>query len=354
MSLVKSDDDPGAAEGQTVQGRAPLALSTRKQQLLGARTVRVAKAPFTKTVRAVGVVAIDERRIQHVHAKIQGWIEHLQAGAVGDSVGVGDPLLTIYSPELLASQREYLVALDHRARVATSSPDVAGDADRVVIAAARRLLLQDVTPSQIDELARTRDAQKIVTLYSPVSGTITGRNVSHGERIESTTSLLDIADLTAVWVLADVFESELPFVREGQDATIAMSYLPGRTFTGRVSLVSPLVDTMTRTVKVRIELDNRDLALRPGMFAEVKLRADLGTRIAVPKDAVLRSGTRDLVFVHPALGAFIPREVELGLELQDAWEIRSGLTEGEDVLAAANFFIDAESKLKAALAGARR
>jgi len=354
MSLVKSDDDPGVAEGQTVQGRAPLALSTRKQQLLGARTVRVAKAPFTKTVRAVGVVAIDERRIQHVHAKFQGWIEHLQAGAVGDSVGVGDPLLTIYSPELLASQREYLVALDHRARVATSSPDVTADADRLVVAAARRLLLQDVTPSQIDELARTREARKLVTLYSPVSGTITGRNVSHGERIESATSLLDIADLTSVWVLADVFESELPFVREGQEATITMSYLPGRSLTGRVSLLSPLVDAMTRTVKARIELDNRDLALRPGMFANVELHADLGTRIAVPKDAVLRSGTRDLVFVHPAEGSFIPREVTLGLELQDAWEIRSGLTEGENVLAAANFFIDAESKLKAALAGARR
>jgi RND family efflux transporter MFP subunit len=211
-----------------------------------------------------------------------------------------------------------------------------------------------MTQAQIDELAATRDAQKLVTLYAPVSGTITGRNVSHGERIESATSLLDIADLTAVWVLADVYESELPFVRNGQEARITLSYLPERTYTGRVSLVSPLVDDTTRTVKVRIELDNSDLTLRPGMFANVEFVSDLGRRIAVPKDAVLRSGSRDVVFVRPKDGSFEPREVALGLELADVWEIRSGLAEGEEVLAAANFFVDAESKLKSALAGANR
>src|SRR6185436_714318 len=205
-----------------------------------------------------------------------------------------------------------------------------------------------------EELQRTREAQKIVTLYSPVSGTITGRNVSHGERIESATSLLDIADLTAVWVLADIYESDLPFVHAGEKATITLSYLPGKTLTGRVSLVSPLVDEATRTVKIRVEADNSDLTLRPGMFAEVELRSELGNRLAVPKDAVVRSGTRDLVFVRPSEGTFTPREVALGIELSDVWEIREGLTEGEHVLATANFFVDAESKLKAALAGARR
>jgi len=354
MTLVKNVDEPQAAEGPPVEGLAAIGLSPRERQLLGARTVRVEPAPFVKTVRTVGLVAVDERRMQHVHTKIQGWIEHLHAGAVGETVRRGDPLLTIYSPELLATQREYLVALDNRARGVSSMPEVVADAEHLVEAARRRLLLQDMTQAQIDELANTREAQKIVTLYSPVSGTITGRNVSHGERIESTTSLLDIADLTAVWVLADVYESELPFVHDGQEAKIVLSYLPGRAYTGHVSLVSPLVDEATRTVKVRIELDNRDLALRPGMFANVELSSDLGRRLAVPKDAVLRSGTRDIVFVLPAEGSFEPREVELGLELPEAWEIRKGLAEGESVLAAANFFVDAESKLKAALAGARR
>ncbi len=348
MTLVRTAD--ATAGASPVEGLASLQLSDRKRQALGARTVAVAREPFVKEIRAVGQVAIDERRMQHVHTKIQGWIEHIHAGAVGDTVRRGDPLLTIYSPELLASQREYLVALDQRARVASSSADVVAEADRLVEAASRRLLLQDMTEEQIDALAKTREAQKIVTLYAPVSGTITGRNVSHGERIESATSLLDIADLERVWVLAEIYESELPFVREGQEATIELSYLPGRTFTGKVSLVSPLVDPGTRTVKIRIELDNRDLALRPGMFASVMLRADLGKRLSVPKDALLRSGTRTVVFVAGEGGAFEPREVAAGLELPDRWEIVKGLQEGESVLASANFFIDAESKLRSALA----
>jgi RND family efflux transporter MFP subunit len=346
-------DEPAAGAEPHVEGLASLALSTRKRQLLGARTVRAEVAPFVKVVRAVGQIAIDERRMQHVHTKIQGWIEHLHAGAVGETVRKGDPLLTIYSPELLASQREYLVALDQRARVAASAPDVTADAEHLVEAATRRLLLQDMTETQIVELARTREAQRVVTLYSPVSGTITARNVSHGERIESATSLLDIADLERVWVLADVYESELSWVHHGQEAVIALSYLPGRAYTGRVSLMSPLLDSTTRTVKVRVELDNRDLELRPGMFASVELHADLGRRLGVPKDAVLRSGTRNIVFISPTDGSFEPREVELGLELPDRWEIRKGLTEGDHVLAAGNFFLDAESKLKAALALAK-
>jgi membrane fusion protein, copper/silver efflux system len=353
MTLVRNVDEPQASVGAPVPGLAAIGLSARKRLLLGARTITAINAPFVKTIHAVGQVAIDERRMQHVHTKIQGWIEHLHAGAVGETVRRGDPLLTIYSPELLASQREYLVALDQRARVAASEPGVVADADRLVDSAKRRLLLQDMSEAQIAELATTREAQKIVTLYSPVSGTITGRNVSHGERIESATSLLDIADLEQVWVLAEVYESELPFVKDGQEATITLSYLPGRTFSGRVSLVSPLVNAATRTVQVRVELDNRDLALRPGMFANVEVRADLGRRLSVPTDAVLRSGARNIVFVSPSEGAFEPREVELGLELSDRWEITKGLKGGESVLAAANFFVDAESKLKSALAEAR-
>jgi RND family efflux transporter MFP subunit len=351
MPMVAAEiDEPSAGAG--TQGFAPLELSARKRQLLGVRTVAAEVAPFTKTIRTVGQVAIDERRVQHVHTKIQGWIEHLHVGAVGETVRRGDPLLTIFSPELLASQREYLVALDQRARVASSMPDVVAEADRLVEAASRRLLLQDMAPSQIDELAKTREARRIVTLYSPVSGTITARNVSHGERIESATSLLDIADLEQVWVTADVYESDLPFVRAGQTAAIELAYLPGRSYRGHVSLVSPLLDAKTRTVKIRIELDNGDLSLRPGMFANVELTADLGRRLSVPKDAVLQSGTRSVVFVSPKDGSFDPREVELGLELPDRWEITRGLSAGERVLAAANFFVNAESKLRSTLAEA--
>ena len=247
MAMVPVEVTDAAAGGPpTVEGLAPVALSARKRELLGARTAKAEIGPFVRTVRAVGLVAVDERRIQHIHTKIQGWIEHLHAGAVGDPVRRGDPLLTIYSPELLASQREYLVALDQLGRVAATSPGVVADAELLVDAAKRRLLLQDMTPAQISSLAATREPQRVVTLYSPVSGTITGRNVSHGERIESATSLLDIADLERVWITADVYESELPFVHVGQQATIRLAYLPGRSFAGRVSLVSPIVDAATQ------------------------------------------------------------------------------------------------------------
>jgi RND family efflux transporter MFP subunit len=188
-----------------------------------------------------------------------------------------------------------------------------------------------------------------VILYAPLTGTITARNVSHGERIESETSLLDIADLSEVWVQASLYEYELPLVREGQEVEVTLSYLPGRIYRGRVALISPLVDAQTRTIAVRIVLDNADLALKPEMFAEVRLLSDLGRRLTVPKDAVLRTGTRDLVFVNPEDGVFEPREVTVGVAFDDRYEVTAGLVAGERVLSAASFFVDSESRLKSAL-----
>jgi RND family efflux transporter MFP subunit len=209
-----------------------------------------------------------------------------------------------------------------------------------------------MSESQLDDLVRTRQAQRTVVLYSPLAGTITARNVSHGERVESEMSLLDIADLSRVWVIVSIYEADVPFVRPGQKVEIALSYLPGRTYEGRVALVSPLVDDATRTVQARIELDNADLALKPGMFADARLTAELGIGLTVPKDAVLRTGERDLVFVSPTDGVFEPREVTLGRTLADRYEIVRGLALGESVLASAGFFVDSESRLKSALRSA--
>jgi len=335
----------------TVPGLAAVTLSSRQQALIGVRTVTVEPAPFVPILRTVGLVAVDDRRVHHVHTKIPGWIEHLTAGAVGDDVRLDEALLSIYSPELLASQQEYLVALAHRARIGPTAPaGVAEDAERLVESAHRRLVLYDLTAQQIAELGRTGEAMRTVTLYSPVAGTITGRNVSHGERIESATSLLDIADLSRVWVLADVYPPDLAYVRVGQAATVRVSYLAGRTYHGRVDLVSPIVAPEVRTVKVRLEFDNQDLELKPGMFASVELVADLGPRLSVPKDAVLRTGARDVVFVGRDAGRFVPRVVTLGHATDERYEITAGLVAGDRVVAAASFFLDAESKLDAALA----
>jgi RND family efflux transporter MFP subunit len=349
MALVSSAVVP-EPETSAVEGRVPVTITESRRRLIGARTEPVSEEPLARTVRTVGRVSYDDTRMFHAHTKIQGWIEHVFAGATGDVVRKGDPLLEIYSPELLASQQEYLVALDHRTRAAGSSlAGVREDAERLVEAARRRLLLQDMTEEQIADLERTRQAQRTVILYSPLAGTITERNVSHGERIESETSLLDIADLSSVWVQASIYESDLPFVRAGQQAEVTLSYLPGRTYRGRVALLSPLVDEPTRTIQARIALDNHDLALRPGMFADVVLTADLGRRLSVPKDAVLRTGLRDLVFVSTSEDTFEPREVTVGLSLPDRYEVLSGLAAGERVLAAAGFFVDSESRLKSAL-----
>jgi RND family efflux transporter MFP subunit len=355
MTLVATDAGAGGGEAAApgVPGWETITLSESQRRLIGATTQAVSRTPMTRTVRAVARVAYDDTRMYHVHTKIQGWIEHVFAGAAGDMVKRGDPLLEIYSPDLLASQQEYLVALDNRTRIAnTSVTEVRENADRLVDASRQRLLLQDMTEGQIDDLARTRQAQKTVVLYSPVAGTITERNVSHGERIESETSLLDIADLAQVWVLVSIYESDLPFVRAGQEAEILLSYLPGREYRGRIALLSPLVDAATRTVQARIEVDNPDLVLKPGMFADVRLLADLGSGLTVAKDAVLRTGERDIVFVSPEDGVFEPREVQVGRSLADRYEIVSGLAEGDRVLSSASFFVDSESRLKSALRSA--
>jgi membrane fusion protein, copper/silver efflux system len=347
-----SGADAGRADG--IPGWAEVTLTDRGRRLIGARTVVAEEVRLAHALRTVGIVAVDERRVHHVHTKIPGWIEHLSVGAVGDEVRLGEGLLTIYSPELLASQGEYLVARAHRGRLTpTTLPEVVADADRLVEAARRRLVLYDMTAEQIAELERTGAASRTVTLYSPVEGTITGRNVSHGEMVQSATSLLDIANLDRVWVVADVFPADLPFVKQGQPATVRVAYIPGRVYSGRVALVSPLVDATTRTVPVRLEFDNPGLALKPGMFTQVELEADLGPRLAVPKTAVLRSGTRDLVFVDAGDGRFVPREVTLGVSADERHEIVRGLAAGERVLAAASFFVDAESKLEAGFEAGR-
>ncbi len=337
-----------------IPGSAPVTLSERGRRLIGARTVVAEPVRLARTLRTVGIVAVDERRVHHVHTKIPGWIEHLSVGGVGDAVRVGDGLLTIYSPELLASQEEYLVARRHRARFTDASlPQVVADADRLVESARRRLVLYDMTAEQIAELERTGAAPRTVTLYSPVAGTITGRNVSHGEMVQSATSLLDIANLDRVWVVADVYPADLPYVKDGQRARVRVAYIPGQTYEGRVALVSPLVDPQTRTVPVRLEFDNPGHALRPGMFTQVELEADLGSRLAVPKGAVLRSGTRDLVFVDEGQGRFVPRQVTVGVSADELHEIVHGIEPGERVLAAASFFVDAESKLEAGFEAGR-
>jgi RND family efflux transporter MFP subunit len=351
MEMVAEEIVEGEPQASTVPGLATVRIPMQKQQLIGVKTALVTRAPFLRTIRAVGRVTYDETRLHHVHTKIAGYVEKLYANATGETVRSGQPLLEIYSPELLASQQEYLVALRARARTADSTlPSVAGSGEQLLESARRRLELYDVTDEQIGELERTGQARRNITLDAPISGTILQRMVAQGERVEPEMTLLDIADLSRVWVVAAVYEYELPFVYQGQAATMTLSYVPGRTFEGRVSLVYPVLDAATRTAQVRLEFDNPGLLLKPDMYADVDLSADLGERLAVPDTAVMDTGTRSVVFVDKGDGFFEPREVRIGLRLPDHYEILDGLTEDERVLTSANFYVDSESKLKAALA----
>jgi RND family efflux transporter MFP subunit len=353
MEMERVEVEEGPTGGAAVAGLAGVRIPIRKQQLIGVRTEVVKRAPFIRTISAVGRVAVDETRLRHVHTKIEGWIEKLYVNATGEKVRMGQPLLSIYSPELLATQEEHLLALRSRAALGEgASPEAVKRADELVQSSRRRLSLYDLTPGQIENLEKNGEPSRAVTLFSPVSGYVLQRNVTGGEKIDAGTLLLDIADLSRIWVIASVYEYELPFVKLGQPAAMTLASSPGKTFQGKVSLVYPVLEESTRTVQVRVEFANPDMELKPDMFVRVELQGNLGERLAVPGTAVLSSGTRDIVFVAQGDGYFEPREVRIGLRLPDTMEILEGVSEGDRVVTSGNFLIDSESRLKAALEAA--
>ncbi len=343
------------ASSAAPEGLAQVRLSADDARRIAARTVVAERIPFAREVRAAGNVTADETRLTQVHTKTGGWVEKLWANAVGETVRRGEPLLEIYSPELLAAQEEYLVALRARDRLAESPTAAVSDSGDVLLASARsRLRLLDLADRDIDALTSGAIVRRSVHVASPASGTILERAIAQGARVEPDTMLLKIADLSRVWILAAVYEFELPFVREGQQATATLPYLPGKIYAGRVTRVYPTVDLATRTTQVRLEFENPGGELRPGMYAEVHLSADLGPRLSVPSEAVMETGTRSIVFVEESAGTFTPREISSGLRLPHRVEVLSGLDEGERVLAHGNFFVDAESKLAASLHAATK
>lgn len=358
MDLVPAsqvEDEETHEHAASPEGLARVRLTEAKARRIGARSVAAVPSRFERAVRAVGNVAVDETRLRQVHTKTAGWVERLWANAEGDTVRRGSPLLEIYSPELLAAQEEFLVAVRAKASLEESAlREVAESGESLLAAAKSRLRLLDMREEEIAILETSGKAKRTVVVPSPISGTILSRGIAEGARVEPGTLLLEVADLSRVWVLASVYEYELPFVREGQEASMTLSYLPGREYRGKVTKVYPALDPATRTARVRVEFANPDGTLKPDMFAEVRLVADLGERLAVPTGAVMETGTRSVVFVDEGEGVFAPREISVGLRLPDRVEILSGLESGERVLAEGNFFVDSESKLRAGLEAAAK
>ncbi|MFI5120139.1 MAG: efflux RND transporter periplasmic adaptor subunit [Thermoanaerobaculia bacterium] len=352
MKLVPIEDaaPEAAAQGSGSAGLAPVTIDARKQSLLGLKTVTVVRAPFETSIRTTGRVAADERRVHHVHTRYEGFVEHVTADFTGKFVTKGEVLALIYSPELYATQQEYLLALKASRSLGPSGiPSVAQGGRELLDAARQRLLLWEITPADIAEIEKRGEPIRAMPVYAPISGYVTGRTAYHGMKVMPADTLFDILDLSEVWLLADVYEYELPRLSLGERATMTLSYWPGRSWEGAVSYIYPAVDEKTRTVKVRIGLENPKGELKPEMFADVTIHASPRTVLQVPDDAILESGTRNVVFVSQGEGKLVPREIAVGDHGAGVVEIRSGLKEGEVVVRGANFLVDSESRLKAAI-----
>ncbi len=327
-------------------------VPVERLQMIGVKYQQVARRPLEKLIRTVGRVAVDERKLAKVTIKFHGWIEELFVSALGDHVKRGQQLFTIYSPDLVASQEEYLLALQGQKQLGTSEfPEVARGSRDLLEATRRRFQLWDITDDHLRELERTGKVMKALPIHSPITGTVIRKEALAGAHVDPGEELYTIADLSRLWVLADIYEYELSFVKIGQQAAVTLSYDPGTVLRGQVGFIYPTLDPKTRTAKVRFELDNRDEKLKPDMYANVELRVELGMRLAIPQEAIIESGEKQMVFLHLGEGRLEPRLIKTGLKTGDWSEVLDGLTEGEHIVTSANFLIDSESRLKSVVEG---
>ena len=350
---VAGKEAEGSSSAVSAQGYAAVLLSPQKRQLIGVKTAPARKQPLIKKIRTVGLVKVDETRIVHVHPKVEGWIKEIYARYEGDAVKKGQPLFSFYSPDFISVQQEYLTAQQLLKELpADASPQVKESAEKNLEAARQRLLWWDVTESQVRELEREGKPSETLALVSPMDGSVLKKHVWAGEFMERGADFYHIADLSSLWVEAKLYELDLPFVRVGQEAAIEFEKGVEQERTGKVVFISPTLEEETRTAVARLEFTNADGKLKPGMFATAEISVDLGERLVVPSEAVLDSGTRQLLFVDKGEGLLEPREVKVGAKGDGLWEILSGVTEGEPVVINGNFLVDSESRLKAALEGA--
>jgi Cu(I)/Ag(I) efflux system membrane fusion protein len=346
---VYEDEVENTPQASPVAGRVPVVIPADRRQLLGVQSETLKRAPLSRVIRTVGRIVPDERMLHHVHTKYDGFIEHVYVDFIGKFVKRGEPLLSIYSPDLFATQQEYLLALKGSRELSRNQGEASTRGNALVDAVRQRLLLWDIRPEEIATLEREGVARRDVDLYSDVSGYVLAKQALHGMRVTPADSLFDIADLSRVWVLADVYEADLSSIQLGMTATIETAAAPGRAVKGPVTFISPTVEPATRTTKVRVEVANPGGLFKPDMFADVSLNVALGSALLVPEGAIIDAGARKLAFVDLGEGRYEPREVTLGPKSETGFVVLSGLGEGEKVVVAANFLIDSESSLRAAL-----
>jgi Cu(I)/Ag(I) efflux system membrane fusion protein len=327
-------------------------ISPERQQLIGVKFGTAEMRPLEKVIRTVGRIDYDEKRIVTVSLKVGGWIEDLYVDFTGRYVKKGEPLLTIYSPDLVSTQEEYLVALQAKKSLTRSSfPEVAESGESFAESARRRLKLWDITDEEITNLEESGKAKKTLTLYAPFSGFVLEKSAYKGMNVMPGIALFKLADLSVVWLYADIYEYELPFIRLGQQASIQLTYIPGETFSGKAVYIYPSLNPETRTAKVRFEIPNVHERLKPEMYANVEIKVPLGQKLAVPEGAIIDTGVRQVAIIDKGNGYFEPREVKVGFKAEGYYEVIKGLKAGERVVTSANFLIDSESNLKEAVGG---
>jgi RND family efflux transporter MFP subunit len=350
---ITGDAPPAVAHSEpTGPARVPVTLDARRQQLIGVRTTRAVRVAMTPEVRASGTVRADESRLTEVNVKSDGWIRGLRANFTGRPVSQGETLFTLYSPDLIATQEEYLLALRGQTQaIAGQIPELRDYSSRLVDAARERLRRWDMAEEEIQELEQRGAAFETVPVRSPASGVIVDKTAVEGMHVTPGQTLFRIADLSSVWVEADVYERDMAAIRLGQSATVTLDAYPDLRLAGRATYIYPFVDEQTRTMKVRFQLPNPRGLLKPGMYANVELATPAPSVLSVPADAVLDSGADQVVFVALGEGYFEPRRVRVGRRIDASVEIVDGLEEGEEVATGATFFLDSESQLRAAVRG---
>ena len=355
---VSRTEPTGGHSDNTITVEVPL----EKQQTMGLKTVGAAIRPMKKTLRTAGRVEFDERKLTTVNSRVEGWIEKLYADYTGKYVGEGTPLVDIYSPELISLQLEYINLINMQSTTAFRTQrniefnwgDRYGTVGRATVydpqglfeVAKQKFALWGIPDEQVKEIEISKKPIKIMTIKSPANGYVFQKPVFKGTRVAPGDKIFDIVDLSTVWVLADIYEYEIPFVKVGQSARITLSYYPGKEFSSRVDFIYPSLSGQTRTAKVRFVLPNPNLLLKPQMFTNVEMELDLGGRLSIPETAILDTGTRQIVYVDLGDGNFSPRQIKTGDRGNGMVEILSGLKDGEKIAASGVFLIDSEAKLK--------
>jgi len=340
--------DPRADNMQETS-RAPIQLTPQRMQSIGIVLGKVESKPVNVELRFYGNVLVDERRQAYVQTRFAGWIRKVYADATGNFIGKGQPLFTIYSPDLVATEQEYLLAKKNSASLSQSSVSgVALGAATLFSAAKERLLQWEVSPAEIQKLDQTGKAITDLTIHSPVSGYITEKNALPNMYVQPETRLYTLADLSDVWVLAQVFQSDAGKIKPGDQAEVTVDAYPGKVFKGRVDYILPQLDMNTRTLPVRLVFPNPGLKLRPGMYVNVRAKLPMGRQLVIPASAAFHSGTKNLVFVYRGEGNIEPREVEVGPQVGNEFVVTKGLKAGEEIVTSANFLIDSEAQLQAA------